>query len=775
MLTSRRLRACAVVSVGLAPLWALAHSSTDARAAAAATFGEPVVSGIQGWGFEQDLRVDSSGPQDIFYTSAPDSGPSASSFLWRSLDGGQTFKWVPAATKPMGKLPTCVGGGDTELATDSAGHLYFNDLTLANFSTARSDDRGGNFALESCSGVPDVGVDRPWYATIGDPTNGGSIVLAYDRVAQTLPVGCPNGGTANPNNNFLVLAMSPTVPAGGATAGVQFGASQAVSCDEQIMGNVEIFDYGANGAKKAFVVHDSADLTKVYMARCDLVGFLSLTNPTGTLTGFSNCIDQQIDSFPGSITGANFATMAVDGAGALYAVWERAPFDATGHTAAGGGKVTGDVALWWSKSTDQGVHWATPQTLPTPGLANNVFAWTTGGDSGMVDIAWYGTPQTCDATCVAGGGGADLLTTAHWGLYFMQTLDGGGTWSTPVLASHHEMHRGTIQTLMGLFVAPPQLDLSNRMLGDFLQMRLDRNGGAVISYADSNNQVPTLTTQAMIVRQNAGPSLRQATPTISGPAIAVGSVTLDGQHQARATFDTGSVSTAQLVNLTLQSSAAQLGPGDLVVTMQIADLRSLAPQVQSLGPDLVWLTQWHVVSDQDPNGGKVYFVYMESVNGGAPSCFAGEMAVLTDSATILNTYPGVTQLGTGPDTGSCSYTPTAPGTITIDIPLSLCAANLASNFCVTDPGADPTLYSVTSATMSLTQQANTVAPFGGIGGVPFNLIDVSPPYEVMPGTVVAPEAPWLPLLVATGIAALLTTRVWSRARRRRADQASPAR
>ena len=53
--------------------------------------------------------------------SSPDSASSDSSFVWRSLDGGKTFKWVPGALPLGGKVTTCHGGGDTELAVDSKG------------------------------------------------------------------------------------------------------------------------------------------------------------------------------------------------------------------------------------------------------------------------------------------------------------------------------------------------------------------------------------------------------------------------------------------------------------------------------------------------------------------------------------------------------------------------------------------------------------------------------------------------------------------------------
>src|ERR1700716_270498 len=144
------------------------------------TFGHPIISGIGGVGFEQGLRVDPSNPNRL-YTSAPGSLSSDTSWIWRSLDAGKTFKWIPSSTPLTGKANACAGGGDTELGIDPSGHLYFADLTLANFSTARSDDQGATFTCSN-TGVPDTVVDRQWYAFDGDPTNGGSLYLVNDEI-----------------------------------------------------------------------------------------------------------------------------------------------------------------------------------------------------------------------------------------------------------------------------------------------------------------------------------------------------------------------------------------------------------------------------------------------------------------------------------------------------------------------------------------------------------------------------------------------------------------
>src|SRR5262245_11769274 len=201
------------------------------------TFGHPVISGIGGNGFEQDIRLDPTDANRV-YTSSPGALSSDHSWIWHSRDGGKTFKWVTSGTPNSGKAAVCAGGGDTELAVDTAGHLYFNDLTLANFSTARSDDGGVSFTCSN-TGVPDTAVDRQWYATDGDPTNGGSV---YTPNAERGPGGPMCGSRLG--NNVLVMYRSPAAAAPGSTAGIQFGPANKVtanlSCDEGIMGNDEI-------------------------------------------------------------------------------------------------------------------------------------------------------------------------------------------------------------------------------------------------------------------------------------------------------------------------------------------------------------------------------------------------------------------------------------------------------------------------------------------------------------------------------------------------------
>src|SRR5206468_9899045 len=131
--------------------------------------------------------------------------------------------WVTAATPLEGKAtPACAGGGDSETGVDLMGRLYFCDLTLANFSTARSDDFGATFTCSN-TGVPDAVVDRQWYTFDGDPLNGGSIYLTNDEIG---PGGAMCGSSAG--NNVVVRYRSPVTSALSTTAGLAFGPANHV-------------------------------------------------------------------------------------------------------------------------------------------------------------------------------------------------------------------------------------------------------------------------------------------------------------------------------------------------------------------------------------------------------------------------------------------------------------------------------------------------------------------------------------------------------------------
>jgi hypothetical protein len=164
----------------------------------------------------------------------------------------------------------------------------------------------------------------------------------------------------------------------------------------------------------------------------------------------------------------------------------------------------------------------------------------------------------------------------------------------------------------------------------------------------------------------------------------------------------------------------------LQIKMLVANLTSLAPNFDAGGTTLVWSTQWKVPSKSDSNGGKYFHAYMQSINGGAPTFAVGENAAQQEAGGLLATYPGQNRYPTAASPAvTGSYTNSAPGVITINVPLA--------DVSEADP-LNSILYSATSASMSLPPGFLTAdgPNFSGIGGVPFNLIDTTPAYDFNP-------------------------------------------
>ena len=693
MRSTRRVAAAALLAATTVAAL-VGPGSTAAPAGSVPTFDTPVISGIQGYGFEASLAI---APDGTIYTSVPNSLSSLTSFLWRSTDGGRTFKWVPAAAPYNGKLTTCVGGGDTEIAVDTTGSLYFIDLTLANFSVGRTDDRGQTI-LGDCTAVLSTLVDRQWYAVRGDPKAGGSLYLASNEVAQ---------GTPDPaclENNQLVMYRSPASDIAGPTAGLVFAPAEKISapCTEGIMGNNVVSP--TTGA--IFIPHDDNSFNSILIARCVDVPFT--TKPSGL-----ECVQRPIAEFPDAKTAGLFPTMAIDNAGTLYVAWQQAPVTGAYDEATDTDDriVTGDTKIYLSKSTDEGETWSPPQVVPTPGLHHNVYTWTVAGDAGRLGIAWYGTTSTSEPGTAPNGNtqlpeevsGPDTVQGV-WNLYYTMTTDGGATWTTPVIASDHHIRRGPLFTFLG----GGNQGGGRRALGDFINLRMGPQGEAMISYGDGTNIIGDIGPHAMFARQNGGPSLLASVGTVQGPARLVGSAT---DPDGDATLDAASQVGPNQPNLDLLSSTVTQPDKDHYrVTMVVDSLASLTAAAAG-GTTVVWSTQLKVVAPEAPNGGKTVHVYMQSVAGGTPTFHHGENALTFNGGGVLMTYPGNGTLEGTVNRDS--------GIITIDIPKET----------LTLPGGDGVLYSVTSSTHTLASSADSVPSLGGVGGLAFNLIDVVAPYN----------------------------------------------
>jgi hypothetical protein len=296
------------------------------------------------------------------------------------------------------------------------------------------------------------------------------------------------------------------------------------------------------------------------------------------------------------------------------------------------------------------------------------------------------------------------------------------TFTAPIRASSHHVHRGAVQTIIG-----GQCGWASRALGDYLQLRTGPKGDAHISYADSNNIDGALAGHAMYVHQNGGTGLVAAQSPFSISGITPLNGVLDSSGDGK--YEVSGISSANMPQLDILNSTigeVTTAPCSAAapcykIFMQLNNL-SLAPTIaQDPDIDLVWHTQWFVPSTSDGSGGKNFHVYAESTNGGALTCFVGENAVQAFGGGGVLTYPGDTAL----PPANCQSTLGPNGNITIYVPLSN----------VTEAGAiDSRLHEVTASTMTLPAPANSVPRDSttGFGGVFFNLIDVAQGYVFDP-------------------------------------------
>ena len=212
------------------------------------------------------------------------------------------------------------------------------------------------------------------------------------------------------------------------------------------------------------------------------------------------------------------------------------------------------------------------------------------------------------------------------------------------------------------------------------------------------------TSSALIAfnRQYAGPSLYASIGQVTGPKPLSGS----GTGSADANYDANGSTNPATTNLVVKSaSVSRPDPQHYRFKIKVQDLTSLSVPATLGGTDAVWLVRWEV---PDPNGaGHTYFAAMESDGGQTPTFFDGETSTISDTHGKFMTYPGA-------HTIQGTYTATAPGVITLTVPI----ADVGGN-------ANATLYSITGLSVTQTTPSSS-------GTAIFNQIDATQAFDFTP-------------------------------------------
>jgi hypothetical protein len=294
------------------------------------------------------------------------------------------------------------GGGDTDLAvgddTNSTGFypLHVASLSLANVDVSNSQDGGHSFVLNPLSArVP--GDDREWIAaddshqsSLGLPLEGGDkVCISYhDAATFNIHVDCSYDGGLT----FL-------------QHGQAIDANHAFLIDNNEIGNLQIARDTFEGDKTKGnhfiyqVLSGPADLAGTVGCggfTCFNTVWIAISKDGGlTFTDSPVYVNPNINVSYGH----QFVNVSYDRAGNIYVVY------------------TDNHNMFYSFSTNLGRSWKGPFQVNKAPANTAIFPWSVAGDSGKLDIVYYGTSYSSTTTPPD-----NFPSTAAWHVYFAQNL-----------------------------------------------------------------------------------------------------------------------------------------------------------------------------------------------------------------------------------------------------------------------------------------------------------------------------------------------------------------
>jgi hypothetical protein len=542
---------------------------------------------------EPDIRV---APSGNTYDSGP-WGTGTQRSIWnQSTDGGHTFHPVhsPAVSTafqsdsnvpcPQG-VSNCPGGGDTEIAIDHTGKVYYQDLAaLASLKSATWDPSTKTMQTGFIANPPQNadGIDRQWFALWDPPTRPagytGPLPVNYDVYLNALT----NGSCGGPLNTCESATYS--------TDGVNYSA-QTVEYQIGLDGNAAI-DQTTGTVLQAIGYSTESDAGVAILTR-------DPTKPSDP--SLVNVQTVKIADLPaGDTMRGLFPVLAMDKNRTAYEVWV---------TVSGGSSGTDPTAwqIYYSYATAASgwQTWSTPVQVSQAPSNTNIMPWVTAGTKGRIGVVWYGTTDSSHNPS---------SDDAHqpWDVY-LATITGADT-AVPAIQqariTAHPMHYGTI-CLDGTGCI---LELGNRNLADFFQDSVDpRNGAIVITYDDTSNEL----TQEHINPPVDGTADHRGAPVVM-EVRQVGGTTLFGKTLTGtpsnalpekdnasndATFDP-LYSTTNIPALDLQQVSVKGSGSNVVFSLRVGNLRDFTTAFTTTGAAAIdFVIRWTGPAIDDPTDG----------------------------------------------------------------------------------------------------------------------------------------------------------------------------
>jgi hypothetical protein len=607
-------------------------------------FGPPTVVDFQRTEGEPLLHLDKDAK---YWETGPWGFSTTQSFVHRSVDSGNQFNVTsPTELRPNGPP----GGGDSTIAIDDQGFVYFGDLegALEQLDCSVSNDSGNTWKKNpACARGPDdaplTGTDRQWLAI----DNGSNHTI----------------GTAGAADNTIFYAFH------GVGTGHWILTSPGSTGTADVTGGLIFTNSNVNTASPAYagggncgqLIFDPVSRNLYYP--CQASDHVEVTighvNP-GQRTGISYTT-KVLPMSPGGAVSNLFPPLTVDAAGNVYMVWSD----------------TGDHNLYYVYSTNQGNTWTAPVRVNAPPAKSNVFAWAEAGSAGNLAVVWLGNDSSVLSDNMPNFGSNPAGATAFPWFGYVALIRNANT-PSPTLEqdrfTEKPMHYGQIcNGGIGCTIS-----MGDRVMADFLSVALAPDGAIQIVFNDVSSQYHGA--HLFLAQQLTGPTAIGTTLNKTATTSPVFDPTGDAQvpHYS----PTGAGANVPQLDFT-QVSATQPNATTLRFSMTVNNLSSLLPPAGKT--NAFWITRFQALSRDDTNATNVYrhfYVGAESVGGAAPIFFAGSptrdglpagpagCTTTTPGTCKVEQYPAEITSLTGPITGSISG-----NTICIDLPLNAFGAN----------------------------------------------------------------------------------------------------
>lgn len=552
-----------------------------------ATFAPATVVDAQRTEGEPIVTADGDGN---LWESGPFGFTTAQSFMHRSTNDGRTFNLVSATGLRPDAPP---GGGDTDIATDDQGNVYFADLEgLAQIGTSVSHDNGMTWSKNPVAVQQSV-VDRQWFAVDNGPTASASdntLFLSFHETGVgTFIYSSPGSTGPNDQTGGLVWQNSAGLP----------GPLQPIAGDA-VCAKLH-FD---PVLRELYYACDEGDHVRVSVGHVDV----------GQRTGISYKNYNGPATPGGGSVLSLFPTLATDSAGNVYIAW----IDKTNSN------------VYYAFSTNQGKSWSAPVRVNNGPAVTNEFDWMQAGPAGRIALAWYGTARSAP-------GGSDgmpsaladegLATDYPW--YGYAALVTAANTVAPkvqqAVFTEKPMHFGGIcNSGLGCTTSPT----ADRQMADFFGFTTAADGALRIVFNDTTNEFDGAALFA--TRQISGQTLSGANLDGKPATDPVSDPTGDAQFPHYSPAGVGpNLPQLDLTRLKVTSPT----PSTLRVQMAVADLSKLLPppgKTQS-----VWLVRFQALGPLATEPQDVYHVYyleMQKTAGVVPQFYAG-------TATCQGTTP----------------------------------------------------------------------------------------------------------------------------------------